>query len=419
VASKYAVLFQEHHDKMKEADAVLDGAIQAGRALTDDEKTQVGAIEARLDELDEVLSVERQRRALQQRELAQDVQDGREKAGNALALLKPGRSIGASLFADDEFAAWHRASTPNGVVRSGVHIQSPRIEFGALAPLRGSVTTQAGALVIPDQYGLVAFPQRPLTIRDLVTNLTTNSDAVEYVETTSTTNNAATVAEADNTDSTDDTGRKPFSDMALARRSTTVKQIAHLMAATRRALADAPQIRGMLDTFGIYGLEEELEDQMVAGDATGENFDGILHKAGTTAQPFVTDILTTTRKARTAARLTGRVTPTAYAMNPADWETIDLLQDNEARYYYGGPGQMVTPRLWGLPVVESEAVPAGTAILADWRYAILWDREQGAIYVTDSHKDFFEKNLLAFLFELRAAFALIRPAAFVLADLTA
>jgi hypothetical protein len=36
----------------------------------------------------------------------------------------------------------------------------------------------------------------------------------------------------------------------------------------------------MLDTFGIYGLEEELEDQMVAGDATGENFDGILHKAG-------------------------------------------------------------------------------------------------------------------------------------------
>jgi HK97 family phage major capsid protein len=419
VASKYAVLFQEHHDKMKEADAVLDGAIQAGRALTDDEKTQVGAIEARLDELDEVLSVERQRRALQQRELAQDVQDGREKAGNALALLKPA-------------AASVQACSPTTNSRPGTGRARRTASCAAActSSRRGSssgrwlrcaaaVTTQAGALVIPDQYGLVAFPQRPLTIRDLVTNLTTNSDAVEYVETTSTTNNAATVAEADNTDSTDDTGRKPFSDMALARRSTTVKQIAHLMAATRRALADAPQIRGMLDTFGIYGLEEELEDQMVAGDATGENFDGILHKAGTTAQPFVTDILTTTRKARTAARLTGRVTPTAYAMNPADWETIDLLQDNEARYYYGGPGQMVTPRLWGLPVVESEAVPAGTAILADWRYAILWDREQGAIYVTDSHKDFFEKNLLAFLFELRAAFALIRPAAFVLADLTA
>jgi HK97 family phage major capsid protein len=64
-------------------------------------------------------------------------------------------------------------------------------------------------------------------------------------------------------------------------------------------------------------------------------------------------------------------------------------------------------------VVESEAVPAGTAILADWRYAILWDREQGAILVSDSHADFFIKNLIAILAELRAAFGIVRPAAFV------
>lgn len=408
MASKYAVLFQEHHDKMKEADAILDGAITEGRALTEDEKAQVAAHEARLDELDEVLGVERQRRALQQRE-----QSPREQAAAAIKDGTPrGQSLGAALLAHAEFSEWRDKMTPNGVVRQGVHLDSPRVEFGALAPLRGGVATQAGALVIPDQYGLVPFPQRPLTIRDLVTNGTTGSDAIEYVQTTSTTNNAAPVAEAADV-TTGGTGVKPQSDMALVRVSTTVKTIAHWIAATRRALADAGQMRTLVDGFLMYGLEEELEDQMMNGDATGENFDGILHIAGTTPQAFSTDLLTTARKARTVARLTGRVIPTAYAMNPADWETFDLLQDNEQRYYYGGPQDMATPRLWGLPVVESEAVPAGTAILANWRYAILWDREQGAIMVSDSHADFFIKNLVAILAELRAGFGIIRPAAFV------
>ena len=37
---------------------------------------------------------------------------------------------------------------------------------------------------------------------------------------------------------------------------------------------------------------------------------------------------------------------------------------------------------------------------------------------TDSHSDFFVKNLIAILAEMRAAFGVIRPAAFVTIDLT-
>jgi len=39
--------------------------------------------------------------------------------------------------------------------------------------------------------------------------------------------------------------------------------------------------------------------------------------------------------------------------------------------------------------------------------------------VSDSHSDFFVRNLVAILGELRAAFAVIRPSAFVEVDLTA
>jgi HK97 family phage major capsid protein len=61
----------------------------------------------------------------------------------------------------------------------------------------------------------------------------------------------------------------------------------------------------------------------------------------------------------------------------------------------------------------------GYAVVADWRMAVLWDRMQTAITMSNSHSDFFVRNLVAILAEMRAAFGVIRPAAFVIADLTA
>jgi hypothetical protein len=49
---------------------------------------------------------------------------------------------------------------------------------------------------------------------------------------------------------------------------------------------------------------------------------------------------------------------------------------------------------------------------------VLWDREQAMISVSDSHADFFIRNLVAILCELRAAMGIIRPTAFVEIDLT-
>jgi HK97 family phage major capsid protein len=144
-----------------------------------------------------------------------------------------------------------------------------------------------------------------------------------------------------------------------------------------------------------------------------------LQLAGTTAQAFDTDKLTTTRKARTKVRVTGRAIPTAWVMHPNDWEAIDLLQDNEGRYYYGGPAKPGQPMLWGLPVVESEAMTEGYTVVADWKLCVLWDRLQTAISMTNSHSDFFIRNLVAILAEMRAALGWLRPKAFVVTDLTA
>lgn len=302
-----------------------------------------------------------------------------------------------------------------------VSLQSPRIPVGGFSMktlLTGASATSAGALITSDRKPIIdSYYQRPLTIRDLITIGQTDSDAVEYVRVTGVTNNAAAVPEA--TASGNGSGAKPESAMALVRVSEAVKTVAHWIPATNRALSDSSQLRTLIDTFLTYGLAEELEDQMMIGDGVGENFTGVEVVSGTTAQAFATDVLTTTRKGRTKVRITGRAQPTGWVMHPNDWEAIDLLQDNEKRYFYGGPSVMGSPRLWGLPVVESEAITEGKAIVADWRMAVLWERMSTQISMTNSHSDFFVRNLVAILAEFRAAFGLLRPAAFVICDLTA
>ncbi|HEY7822949.1 MAG TPA: phage major capsid protein, partial [Acidimicrobiia bacterium] len=236
---------------------------------------------------------------------------------------------------------------------------------------------------------------------------------VEYVRGNSVTNSAAPVPEATQTDETgDEAATKPESGITHAKVTETVKTIAHWLPATKRALSDASQVRTLIDNFLRYGLFEELEDQIVNGDGTGENFSGILNTNGVQVQAWDTDLLATTRKAKTKVK-NARGVANAYLLHPNDAERLDLLKDDQGRYYYGGPAQDGAQPLWRLPVVETEAVGEGVGIVGDFRLAVLWDREQAAISVSDSHNDFFIRNLVAILAELRAAFGIIRPSAFV------
>lgn len=332
------------------------------------------------------------------------------------------RGAGSIVLEDPEFKAWREQLFGKGKFSTAKFGSSPRVSLpgGAKTLITGASTTSAGAMIPSyEMYPSPAqgFYARPLTIRDLITTGTTEADAIEYAIEGTFTNNAAPVAEA--TATSGSSGSKPESAMAWTQTSTNVKTISHWIPATRRALADAGQLQMYIETFLRYGLDEELEDQIFGGSGSGENFTGIRNTSGIQSQPWATDILTTLRKGRTKVRVTGRATPTAYVLHPNDWETIDLLKDNEGRYYYGGPSVLGTPRLWGLPVVESEGETEGYGHVADWRRAVLLDREQAQIFVSDSHSDFFTRNLVAILAELRAAFFVLRPSAFVECDLTA
>ncbi len=291
----------------------------------------------------------------------------------------------------------------------------------------GSSPTSGGAFVTPEQTGIVEMlGRKELTIRNLVSVRRTGSDTVEYVAQTAHTNAAAVVPEA--TSSAAPTapasgggalipnaggGYKPEGSWAFERKTAVVKTIAEWVPATKRALADVAALEGLINDELRADITEKEEQQILNGTGAGEDLTGINATSGIQTQAFVDDLFTSVRKAITKVRTIGRVAPTAIVVSPEDAELIDLAKDGENRYYYGGPFAFGNRTLWGVPVVESESQPSGTATLGDYSKAVLWDREQTTVTVTDSHADFFIRNMIAILAEERVAFAVTRPSAFV------
>lgn len=414
---------------LKSARDIADAAETADRDLTEEERGQVTAYLTKAAELKSKADKDDELR----KQLADfsggigmlDSQDDDGKpAGPSVKAHIPrqrGASLGEAFTGSAEFKALMGAA-PAGRFGDKARVQSA--PWGLKALVTGVSDTSAGALVEPQRLGLLdtGDMQRPLTVRALFTAGTTQTDTIEYVRQVSQTNAAAPVAEATSADVIDGTtvtaaagGLKPESAFLLDRDSTNVKTLAHWMPATKRSLSDASQVRTLIDSFLMYGLEEAFEDQLITGNGVGENLLGINNTSGvqTVAAPGAgEDVFTVTRRARRMVRIGGRAIPTAFVMNPIDWEAVELLRDGQNRFYGSGPFSNTSPTLWGLPVVESEAVAAGTAWCAAWNYGVIWDREQASITVTDSHADYFVRNLVAILAEMRVAFAVLRPSAF-------
>lgn len=282
--------------------------------------------------------------------------------------------------------------------------------------LVSSGSASAGAMIFPDiQPGVVSILQREINVLDLIPRLGTDSNVVEWVRETAYTNAAAPTPEA--TATTGTTGTKPESALQYAAQTTNVHTMAHWIPVTNNALNDAPQIRGIINSRLLLGLTLTLESQIVSGDGTGENFLGILN-AGIINQPLGTDsTLDAVFKARTAIRVQGHARPNAIVLHPYNWQTARLMRENTASATFGGylmgpPSMVGANTLWGLPVVESEAIPQGTALVGDFAMGCtLFDREQANIRV-GLVNDNFIRNMQTILAELRAAFIVWRPSAF-------
>jgi HK97 family phage major capsid protein len=392
---------------IEEAKSIAAAAAEDGRALTSEEKETVEAAIAGA----KAVKADAELRAAV------------ENLGDDLGAVKPAtenvksNTAGERLLNNDSFKSWLDAATANGAVDSKSTPNSPSVMIGGLkATILGSNTSDsAGTLVDPARYAPVeAAYARELNVLTLLTLAGTTSDAVEFAQVLNygsgdSVNAAVPTAEAD---------PSPESTMKFVKRTAPVRDVRTFVPASNRALNDAAQLQSLVDAFIGSSILDEVGDQVINGDGSGENMEGLLNVSGTQAQAFDTDSITTIRKAIRKVRHTGNGRPTAVLLNPEDDEQIDLLNDSGI-YLFGGPAGQATPTIWGLPRVVDAAVPAGTAIVGDFRKAILWERQALSVAVYPQHSDYAIRGLVAVAGTARAAFGVVNPAQFVIADLTA
>jgi HK97 family phage major capsid protein len=109
----------------------------------------------------------------------------------------------------------------------------------------------------------------------------------------------------------------------------------------------------------------------------------------------------------------GFANATAIVMHPKNWLKIRLAQQVGGPYLLGPINTTVTKQLDGTPVVTTTACPLNTALVGAFRpYATLLMREGLSVTMSTEHEDYFRRNLVALLAELRAALKITRPSAF-------
>ena len=431
-----ATLETERNEILAEVRNIAAKAEEAGRGFTDDEQATVTERLAKAAEKNEMIG-----RIKAVSATASEVAELMGKADaddlNADALKnarvglgRKATSVGRAFTDSDGYKALMKAH--NGHISDSTKgISMPAVQIGGFKSLLTGTDKDGGAgtLLQPDNLGVVEY-REPFTggIRDLVTVGSTGSDKVEYaqvvaegVDPDGTKSNARGVYEAETDEPVDGTdvtpkmgGVKPKSKMTFRKQSADVITVAHWMPATKRALSDVRQLRTLIDAFLRTGVAREFERQMLAGDkdnpadAQYEEFDGLLNMTGVQSVAWRGNVISTARRHIRQVRDQGGIV-TAFAVSPAVNEAIDLLQDKSGRFFGNGPFSQGPQTLWGRPRVEVPDLSDDVIIGGEWSTLVLWDREDTTITATDSHEDFFVRNLVAILAEARAAFGALNP----------
>lgn len=385
--------------------------------------TEVDLIETRTAELEEAGN-RRERILGNAAKLGKPAQRHQQPEGDASDSPKAVTMFGQQFVESSTY----KAMVDSGEIMSrgtkfNVDLKGNLLAYLARKALVYSASGSGGNLIVPQRLpGFQDILQRELTLLDLLPMGSTSSNSIEYVKEKTFTNNAATVAEA--TATTGTSGLKPESVLEFEETSVSVRTIAHWIPVTNQMLADAPQIRSIIENRLIYGLNQELEDQILSGDGNAPNMLGILSAgiqtvglaAGATYGGQAT-VVDAAFAAMLQVQVTGLARPNGFVFNPIDWAAVRLSRENAATgtlggYQWGSPSTAGPETLWGRPVVLAMGMTQNTLLTGDFQLGCqLFDREQAAIKV-GTIDDQFVRNMQTILAELRAAFVVYRPTAF-------
>lgn len=224
-------------------------------------------------------------------------------------------------------------------------------------------------------------------------------------------NNAAVVAPG---------GLKPTSTMGLEMVKKETQVVAHLSEPIDVfLLEDVGNMLTIVNNEMLYGLNAAVDRELLKGTGEGQ-LTGLLNTVGIQTQAYTADALTTIRTAITKARQAGHE-PNAIVLGYADWQAIELLRENTNGAFLlnaSSPVDVAAKKLWGLQVVESANMTAGTALILNTAAAGIVVSKPGVRLEWHVSGEGFETNTTRIRCETRVELAVTQPAAIVKATIT-
>jgi len=206
--------------------------------------------------------------------------------------------------------------------------------------------------------------------------------------------------------------------------SRKIETIATYIKVSKQALSDWSELEGYLTGSLYYAVQKKIGQQIYAGVGTTNYLRGLVVEA----TAFNTALLSASAgwtKIDAIAAAAQQVDvaeeePANFVMlNPSDAWDIRRTKDGEERYLIGNPTSNAPFSLWGLNVVESTVVTAGTFLVGSTSPAAaeVRNRQGIAVELFMQNEDDAIKNLVTIRAEARLALVVYRPGAFIYGSL--
>lgn len=390
---------------VESARAITRVAEEENRGLTDEERMKVEGLIAETNTLkSRITEQEDNERLLAAIENASSHVQGDPTPAS------PSKSMGEAFVKSDGYKALVarglKGNWTSGPVEFGTKLTDDGLTVVAEdgSPIFEPGTAQIAPQIVPGIQGPV---EQRLYIADLFGQGSATANAIVYLKETVTTN--AAIDDSGNAVVTAEGAAKPASVIDFDKVTEAVDKIATFLPISDEMLEDEPQvasyINGRLALFVRQAEEAYLVDKVLAVAGTGSSatevdgdnvFDGIA-------------------AAIMHVRVDAGLEPDGLVCSPLDAAKMDVLKavGGTGAYFSGGPYGAPSQNPWGLARVVTTAIADGSPIVGAFRDgATLWRKGGLSVEASNSHADYFRKNLTALRAEERLALTIFRDDAF-------
>ena len=278
--------------------------------------------------------------------------------------------------------------------------------------------TYTGEVIPADRLPGVHFdPDRPQHVRQFIPQITTTSDTIRYVQETSYNDGTAGQAEGQT---------KEQSDFDLEAKDAPVKTRASFLRLSRQMLDDTNFLTGYINQRAPKKLFIDEDNQILYGDGTGENIEGISQVAQSHVQ--VLDPSQMVHKwdalANAIAQVrtkNGEYMANRILLNPNDWWNLVITKDNDNNYIMPDSVRAGAQpfMIGGVQVSPNTAINDDEFFVGDFSMGATMAMRQGVtleFFLQD--RDNVVTNQVTVRIEERYALPIHNPNAFVYTDFT-